>query len=78
MEKNAENIAKMALGLSTTARAYIAELLLESLDFEEDFEVPEHWMDEIEKRCREIDAGEVDLIDGNTALAELRAKYGTV
>ena len=77
MEKNAENIAKMALELSTTAKAYLAELLLESLDFEEDFEIPESWMNQMEKRCREIDSGEVDLIDGDTALAELRTKYGT-
>ncbi len=76
MTKNVENVAKLALDLSTSERAYLAELLLESLEWEEDFEISDEWMDEIKKRCREIDNGEVELIDGGTAMAELRKKYG--
>ena len=51
------------------SRAYIAEVLLESLDFEQDFPVSEVWKAEIDKRCREIDQGEVELIPGDEALA---------
>jgi len=49
--------------------------LLESLDFEEDFKVDEAWRAEIEKRCLEIDAGEVELIAGEQAMGKLRNRF---
>ena len=48
---------------------------LESLDFEEDFEISQAWQDEIQRRCEQIDRGEVELIDSDTVMAELRKKH---
>lgn len=53
---NVETITEQALKLEPALRAYVAEILLESLDYEEDFNVPEAWRQEIKKRCDEIDA----------------------
>lgn len=75
MSIEVEEIAEKALMLSPSARAYLAEVLLESLDYEEDFDVSPEWMTEIRRRCREIDSGEVELLDGDKALATLRQKY---
>jgi putative addiction module component (TIGR02574 family) len=61
--------------LEPGTRAMIAESLLESLDFEEDFEVSQAWRDEIQRRCEQIDRGEVELIDSDTVMAELRKKH---
>jgi putative addiction module component (TIGR02574 family) len=70
MSPEAENIIKEALRLPREARAMIAEKLLESLDFEEPFEVSSEWQEEIARRCREIDEGAVDLIPGDKVLKE--------
>jgi putative addiction module component (TIGR02574 family) len=61
---------KEALQLPREARALIAEKLLESLDVDEPFEVSEEWSQEIARRCREIDEGEVELIPGDQVLKE--------
>ncbi len=75
MNSEVANIAEKALSLSTPARAYIAEVLLESLDYEEDFPVSEDWLNEIRRRCREIDNGKAELIPGETVLRNLSEKY---
>ncbi len=75
MSLEVEEIAEKALMLSPSARAQLAEILLESLDYEEDFVISPEWMTEIHRRCREIDSGEVQLLPGEEALAELHKKY---
>ena len=75
MQSEIEDIAEKALKLPSNARASLAEILLKSLDYEEDFLISEEWMDEIQKRCREIDEGEVQLISAEDALAGLQQKY---
>ena len=70
-----ESITEQALSLAPTARAYLAEILLESLDYEEDVQVSEAWQQEIKKRCQEIDANPSLLIDGNKFVAELKQHY---
>lgn len=70
MSPETESIMKEALQLPREARALIAEKLLESLDFEEPFEVTSEWREEIARRCREIDDGVVDLIPGDKVLKE--------
>ena len=52
---NIETITEQALKLDPALRAHIAEILLESLDYEEDVTVSEAWRQEIQKRCKEID-----------------------
>jgi putative addiction module component (TIGR02574 family) len=75
MKSEIEEIAEKVLKLPSTARASLAELLLESLDYEEDFLISDEWMNEIQKRCREIDEGKVQLISAEDALAQLQKKY---
>jgi Putative addiction module component len=61
---NIETITEQALKLEPALRAYVAEILLESLDYEEDFVVSEVWQLQIKKRCNEIDANPSVLIEG--------------
>ena len=65
MSPKVENIVKQTLELPSQVRAFIAERLLESLDFEEPFEVGREWKNEITKRCRQIDQRNVELIAGD-------------
>ncbi len=74
MSPNTENIINKALQLPRDARALIAEKLLESLDYEEPFELSAEWKEEIERRCKEIDNGTVALIPGNQVLKEATAR----
>ena len=83
MKADAKKILEEAMHLEPSTRALIAETLLESLDFEEDFEISPAWQDEIQRRCEQIDRGEVEqidrgeveLIDSDTVMAELRKKH---
>lgn len=75
MTTNAKKILEEAMQLEPRSRAFIAETLLESLDFEEDVEISQAWRDEIQRRCEQIDRGEVGLIDSDAVMAELRMKH---
>jgi len=68
MSPKTESIMREALELPREARALIAERLLESLDFEEPFELSEAWKQEIARRCREIEDGTVELVPAETVL----------
>ena len=70
MSPKTESIMKEALELPREARALIAERLLESLDFEEPFKLSEAWRLEIARRCRQIEAGTVELVPAETVLKE--------
>lgn len=72
---DAKTITEHALKLAPAARAYIAEILIESLDYEDDFPVSDEWRQEIEKRCKEIDANSALLLDGEQVMAELRQRF---
>lgn len=75
MELEIKDIIRNVLTMPSHIRASIAEMLLESLDYEDDFVVSSAWSDEINRRCLEIDAGTVELIAGEEVLAQLRKKY---
>ncbi len=72
MNIDIKEILQHTMELPRHLRAYLAEMLLESLDFEEDFPIQEEWMQEIMTRCREIDEGRVELIEAEQGLAQLR------
>ena len=74
MKSDIERIAEKALKLPSAARASLAEILLESLDYEEDFLISDEWTNEIQKRCREIDEGKTQLISADDAMAQLEKK----
>jgi putative addiction module component (TIGR02574 family) len=70
MSPKIENVVKQALELPNQDRAFIAEKLLESLDYEEPFEVSREWKKEINKRCRQIDQDDAQLIAGDKVFKE--------
>ena len=70
-----DRITNEALSLPSSSRAVLAEKLLESLD--EADEIAALWADEAERRCREIDAGQVHLYPGDDVLAEARSRART-
>jgi len=72
---NIETITEQALNIDPTSRAYLAEILLDSMDYEEDISVSETWRQLIQKRCKEIDANPAVLIDGEKFIAELKQRY---
>ena len=72
---NIETITEQALKLEPPLRAYIAEILLESLDYEEDVTVSEAWRQEIQKRCKEINTNPSLLISGKEFMTELKQRY---
>jgi putative addiction module component (TIGR02574 family) len=71
-----DSIIDEILHLPRESRALLAEKLLESLDCEEGFEVSPEWMDEIKRRCREIDDGTVTLSSSEKVFEELDSKLG--
>ena len=56
-----KKILDEALQLEPAARALVAETLLESLDLDQDFVVSQEWLEEIRRRCAEIDSGRTTL-----------------
>jgi putative addiction module component (TIGR02574 family) len=76
MTEKTESIVEEVLHLPRESRALLAEKLLESLDHEEAFDVSPEWMDEIRKRCREIDAGTVALSSSEEVFEELDKSLG--
>jgi putative addiction module component (TIGR02574 family) len=74
MKADAKKILDEAMQLEPTTRAFIAEALLEGLDFEQDFEISQTWKTEIQRRCDDIDRGTVKLVDSDIVMTELRKK----
>ena len=70
MTPKVENVVKQALELPSQSRAFIAEKILESLDYEEPFEISREWKKEINKRCRQIDQGNEQLIASDKVFKE--------
>jgi len=75
MNPDPQRIIDEAMQLDPSTRAFIAEVLLETLDFEEDFPVSSVWLEEIHQRCAAIDNGTARLVDHESALQQLRGKY---
>jgi len=75
MKSEIEEITVKAMKLPPTTRAYLAEILLESLDYEEDFPITDEWMTEIHNRSREIDEGKIQLVPAEDAFVGLKQKY---
>ena len=69
----AEKIVTEALALSPHARAFVAERLIESLDATPGEELSPAWRDEVRKRCREVDAGVVELREAAEVFSKAHA-----
>ncbi len=69
-----EKVISNVLTLPGPLRAQLAEVLLESLDYDDDFPISQEWRREIERRCREIDDGTAKLIPAEQVFAEIRER----
>ena len=76
MVAKTDSLVDEILHLPRESRALLAEKLLESLDYEEGFELSPEWMDEIRRRCREIDDGTVALSSSERVFEELDTRLG--
>jgi putative addiction module component (TIGR02574 family) len=74
MPATLEEIQTEAMKLSAEERAELADRLWASLEPQADIDAA--WDAEIERRLRQLEAGEVETIPHETVIAELRAKYG--
>lgn len=75
MTDKTQVIVEQALKLSPTERAEVAEKLIVSLDEVPETDVEQAWQEEIQKRLAQVDRGEVELIDSDTVMAELRKRH---
>ena len=66
-----EEIESAALQLPRPERARLAERLIASLDA--DGEIEHAWVVELERRVREVDSGEVEMIPGEQVMHEMRS-----
>ena len=69
-----EFVEAQAMKLSPTERADLADKLWLSVHSRD--EVDAAWEEEIARRIRQIDAGEVECVPWASVMAELRAKLG--
>lgn len=74
MPATLEKVQAEAMKLPPEERAELADRLWASLEPQE--EIDAAWDAEIERRVRQLEAGEVETIPHETIIAELRAKYG--
>lgn len=66
-------IEREALSLTPTDRAKLAHELLESLDTLSPAEIDQLWLDEAERRLKELDAGRVQLIPAEEVYRKAQA-----
>ena len=59
MSSSTSDLYRKALALDESERAELAGALIDSLDSERDSGVEAAWLEEIERRIRELDSGEV-------------------
>ncbi|WP_044209837.1 addiction module protein [Coleofasciculus chthonoplastes] len=67
-----EKVMKEALSLPSALRAWLAEKLVESLEYDIDETLQTLWVTEAKKRRDEIRSGLVQPIPGEEALAQVR------
>jgi putative addiction module component (TIGR02574 family) len=74
MSPNVEKLFREASDLPEADRAELAGRLLDSLETERDEGVEAAWAEEIERRIRQIDSGEVKTIPWEEVRAKLYAR----
>jgi putative addiction module component (TIGR02574 family) len=75
MSANFDDILSAALSLSPGARAMLVDQLLESLDDDDQKRIDAIWVEEAERRDKEIEAGVVRPIPGKEVMNRLRSRY---
>mgnify|MGYP001420384788 CR=1 FL=1 len=74
MDMTLDTLQAELLKLSAADKARLLDVLLDSID--EDEEVEREWQRVADEREAELESGAVVAVDGPTVLARLRAKYG--
>ncbi|HET7228693.1 MAG TPA: addiction module protein [Longimicrobium sp.] len=76
------DVQAAALQLPASQRSRLVEALMDSFDGEEDggrwidVRTEAAWMDEVRRRCEAVDRGEAMLIDHETVMKKLHARFG--
>lgn len=73
---NTETIEHEALNLPVSERAKLAHKLLLSLESMSEYEIEQTWLDEAERRAKEIDDGIVQLIPAEEVSRKARKLLG--
>ena len=74
MSVGANKILEDALALPDDERRRIAELLLDSVSTDSAEAIEAAWVAEALRRAGELERGEVEALDGESALKDLKAK----
>ena len=74
MSRNVEEIFREVSDLPETERAELTGMLIDSLEGDRDASVEAAWAEEIERRVRQIDSGEVKTIPWEEVRARLYAR----
>jgi hypothetical protein len=74
MPPELQRLTDEILSLPATSRAQLVRCLLDSLSQPEIEAIEQSWMKEADERCRQLDAGEAELLDGAEVLRELRTR----
>lgn len=72
---DAATIERDALSLSAAERALLADRLLQTLNVE-DADRMERWGQEADQRLQAFEKGQETIVDGPTAVANLRQRLG--
>ena len=75
MTATAKKILDDALALPDDERRRIAELLLDSISTDTTEEIEAAWVSEAVRRADELERGEVEALDGESVLEDLKAKF---
>lgn len=70
--RSIEQLTEELLSLPSASRAFLAEKLVESLEFDTDPIVKAAWTTEAIRRRDEVRSGSVQVIPGDEALAQIR------
>ena len=72
MNPDPNRLIDEAMQLQPSIRAFIAEVILDTLDCEDNFLVSSAWQVEMQKRCAAIDTGTARLVGNESAFRSLR------
>jgi putative addiction module component (TIGR02574 family) len=76
MASTLSDLKKKAAQLPEQERAELALSLIESLDGPADADVEKAWAQEIERRVRQVEKGEAELIPAEEVFARIRRRLG--
>jgi hypothetical protein len=71
-----EQILQEIASMPAPTRAFIAEKILEMLDFEEQINLSPEWIHLIQQRTMDIDAGVVEMVEAEEALNQIWSELG--